>query len=149
MSIAIRECLAQDASAIAELLGQLGYPTTEHEVAHRLIYWDGDAFSKVLVAEQVGRVVGVLAVHAIPYLEKTGRWARIESLAVDDQARQSGVGRALVVAAEGIAQQWGCPAVEVTSMRSRHDAQAFYRHLGYSDACPHAARFWKTLRPPC
>jgi N-acetylglutamate synthase-like GNAT family acetyltransferase len=146
MSIVIREALRHDAGAIAMLLGQLGYPTTQHEVAQRLMYWDSDAFSKVLLADQDGQVVGCLAIHAIPYLEKTGRWARIESLAVDEQARRSGVGRALVDAAETTARQWSCLAVEVTSLRSRHDAHAFYQRLGYSDTCQQSGRFWKIVR---
>jgi GNAT superfamily N-acetyltransferase len=90
-------------------------------------------------------VVGRLALHAVPYLEKTGRWARIESLVVDASSRQSGIGRVLVHAAEAIAHQWGCLAVEVTSRRSRQDAHAFYQRLGYTDSCQQSARFMKTL----
>jgi GNAT superfamily N-acetyltransferase len=89
--------------------------------------------------------MGCLSLHAVPYLEKTGRWARIESLVVDTQARRSGVGAILVEAAESAARQWRCLALEVTSNRQRHDAHAFYQRLGFTDHCGQSGRFLKEL----
>jgi GNAT superfamily N-acetyltransferase len=99
----------------------------------------------ILVAEQNRRLVGCLSLHAIPYFEQTGRWARIESLVVDASARGRGTGRSLVAAAEGAARRWDCLAVEVTSLRSRIDAHAFYARMGYTDVCASSGRFLKTL----
>jgi GNAT superfamily N-acetyltransferase len=140
-----RDADVQDAHDVARLLGQLGYPSTAAEVAERLAYWSADPYSRVLLAIASGEVVGCLSLHAVPYLEKTGRWARIESLVVDVSARGSGTGRLLVAAAEAIAGQWGCLAVEVTSHRSRRDAHAFYQRLGYKDSCEQSGRFLKPL----
>jgi GNAT superfamily N-acetyltransferase len=142
---AIREASIADASAIAALITQLGYPATSSEISDRLAYWLPDATSVILVAEADGRVVGSLSLHAIPYLERTGRWARIESLVIDESARGTGAGRALIAAAEEAARQWNCLTVEVTSSRSRADAHAFYRQMGYSDICDQSGRFLKTL----
>lgn len=145
MTDAVRDAVPADADRIAMLLTQLGYPATGSEVAGRLRYWLDDPFSRVLVADSAGHVVGCLSIHAVPYLEKTGRWARIESLVVDTAARRTGTGQQLVAAAEETARGWGCLAVEVTSTRSRPEAHPFYRRLGFTDRCSQAARYWKTL----
>jgi GNAT superfamily N-acetyltransferase len=141
----IRQITSEDASRIAELLTQLGYPANADEVAQRLAYWLDDPLSRILVAERNTRVIGSLSLHAIPYLERTGRWARVESLVVDSAARRIGVASALVQAAEDTARQWGCLAVEITSARYRDDAHAFYKQLGYTDICDKSARFFKLL----
>jgi N-acetylglutamate synthase-like GNAT family acetyltransferase len=144
--IVVRDATTGDAPQIARLLDQLGYPSTPQQVLERLEYWLVDQHSQVLVAVGPTDVMGCLSLHAVPYLEKSGRWARIESLVVDALARRSGVGAALVEAAESAARHWGCLAVEVTSSRRRHDAHAFYQRLGYTDQCHRSGRFLKELR---
>ncbi len=143
--LVIREATLSDVSSIAALITQLGYPATSSEVSDRLAYWLPDPMSVILVAEADRRVVGCLSLHAIPYLEQTGRWARIESLVVDESVRGTGAGRALVAAAEQTARHWNCLAVEVTSLRSRTGAHAFYREMGYNDVCDQSGRFLKPL----
>jgi GNAT superfamily N-acetyltransferase len=143
--VAIREAEPGDAHQIASLLTQLGYPSTSDQVKERLAYWLPDPMSVILVAEQNRRLLGCLSLHAIPYFEQTGRWARIESLVVDASARGRGTGRSLVAAAEDAARRWNCLAVEVTSLRSRVDAHAFYARMGYTDVCASSGRFFKTL----
>jgi GNAT superfamily N-acetyltransferase len=141
----IREASLADTTAIAALITQLGYPATSNEISDRFKYWLPDPMSVILVAEADGRVIGSLSLHAIPYLERTGRWARIESLVVDESARGTGAGRALIAAAEQTARRWDCLTVEVTSSRSRADAHAFYQQMGYSDICDQSGRFLKPL----
>lgn len=143
--LAVRQAEPGDTHQIAALLTQLGYPSTDDEVTQRLAYWLPDPMSLILIAERAGRVVGCLSLHAIPYLERTGRWARIESLVVDQSTRGRGTGRALVAAAEGAARNWDCLAVEVTSLRTRADAHAFYHRMGYADVCSSSGRFLKAL----
>ena len=143
--VAVRPATSDDATRIAELLTELGYPAVADEVAERLAYWLPDQASRLLVAETGGRVVGSISMHAIPYLERTGCWMRIESLVVDSSLRRAGAGRALMAAAERQARAWGCLQIEVTSKRSRADAHAFYRRLGFDDACERSGRFIKEL----
>jgi len=143
--IAVRPAGSADAPRLAELLTELGYPVGADVVNERLAYWLPDQASRVLVAERSGQVVACISLHAIPYLERTGRWLRIESLVVEAGQRRSGAGRALLAAAEGLAREWGCLLIEVTSLRSRADAHAFYRGQGFTDACEQSGRFVKQL----
>jgi predicted N-acetyltransferase YhbS len=73
--LAVRQALPADAARIADLMTQLGYPATSRDITDRLAYWLPDPMSLILVAENGGRVIGCLSLHAIPYLERTGRWA--------------------------------------------------------------------------
>lgn len=141
----IREATLDDASRLAALISQLGYPANSSEISDRLAYWLPDPMSAILIAEADEQVIGSLSLHAIPYLERTGRWARIESLVIDESARGTGAGRALIAAAEQTARRWNCLTVEVTSLRSRADAHAFYHRLGYRDVCDQSGRFLKPL----
>jgi GNAT superfamily N-acetyltransferase len=144
--LAVRDAEPGYVHQITALLAQLGYPSRDDEVAKRLAsYWLPDPMSLILVAEQDGRLAGCLSLHAIPYLERTGRWARIESLVVDQSCRSRGTGRSLVAAAEDAARNWDCLAIEVTSLRTRTDAHAFYQRMGYADVCASSGRFIKTL----
>jgi GNAT superfamily N-acetyltransferase len=141
----VRDVRPEDADAVAGLLDELGYPSTPAEVRQRLEIWLNESYSRVLVAADDGHVVGSMSVHAIPHLERDGRWLRIESLVVTAGARGTGAGRRLIGAAEQLARSWDCHAIEVTSSRRREDAHAFYRRLGFADVCDRAGRFFKEL----
>jgi GNAT superfamily N-acetyltransferase len=143
--VEVRTAADTDAAAIAALMTQLGYLCSGDDAAARLGYWLAEPMSRVLVAEHDGLVIGCLSLHAVPYLERTGRWARIEGLVIDELARGTGVGRALLRTAENVARQWECLAMEVTSARTRHNAHAFYQRMGYTDVCSRSGRFLKEL----
>jgi GNAT superfamily N-acetyltransferase len=143
--VTIRAAVVTDAPHLADLLTELGYPAGADAVRERLGYWLPDQASRILVAERASRIVGCISLHAIPYLGRTGRWLRIESLVVAEQDRGTGTGRALMAAAEQLAVSWNCLLIEVTSMRSRTRAHAFYRRLGFTDVCDRSGRFVKEL----
>jgi GNAT superfamily N-acetyltransferase len=145
MALGVREVRSEDAGAVAGLLGELGYPSTAAQVRRRLEIWLNEPYSRVLLATDDDRVVGSLSVHAIPHLERDGRWLRVESLVVAAGARGTGAGRLLMRAAEKLARSWDCHAIEVTSSRLREGAHAFYRRLGFADVCHRSGRFWKDL----
>jgi GNAT superfamily N-acetyltransferase len=143
--VCVRSAATADSAVIAGLLTQLGYPCSGEDVGIRLRYWLDDPMSRILLAEREGLVIGCLSMHAVPYLERTGRWARIESLVVDQAAQGTGAGRALLEAAEEVARWWQCLAMEVTSARSRAGAHAFYERMSYADVCGRSGRFVKGL----
>jgi GNAT superfamily N-acetyltransferase len=145
MAVSVRAAAATDAAAIADLMTQLGYPATADDISRRLGYWLRDRASQILLAVCDSTVIGCLSLHAVPYLERTGRWARIESFIIDEAARGGGAGTILLGAAEELAREWGCLTMEVTSSRTREDAHAFYRKSGFSDICAESGRFVKPL----
>lgn len=143
--VSVRAARIADAPALARLLTELGYPQDAEQARSRLTTWAGDTRGVVLVAESDGSPAGVIAAHAIPYLERPGSFARVVALAVDREHRRSGVGRQLLAAVEAWATELDCRELEITSSRARDDAQAFYEALGFVDQCDRAARFKRPL----
>ena len=147
MEISIRDARAVDASGVASLLTQLGYRSSSDEAAERLAEWRESPLSGVIVAADGRRVAGVLAIHAIPFLEHAGRRGRVVCLVVDEAYRGQGLGTRLMAAAEAEARRLGCTDIEVTSSRTRTEAHAFYLRMGYHDCCDRSARFLRPLPP--
>jgi GNAT superfamily N-acetyltransferase len=145
MEISIRDALPGDARGIAALLTELGYPSSSDETAERLAEWRESPLSRVIVAATGHDVAGVLAFHAIPFLEHAGRRGRIVCLVVDEARRGQGVGTRLMQAAESHARRLGCTDIELTSSRDRTEAHAFYQRMGYHDCCDRSARFLQPL----
>lgn len=128
--VSVRLARGSDAWRVAELLTQLGYPTTAQAVAGRLVALADDPCHAVFVAESNDDVCGLIHVglHRSLLAE---REAEIEALVVDAAARGVGVGRALVEQAEQWAREQGCAAMGVRSRSERSGAHAFYTALGY------------------
>jgi RimJ/RimL family protein N-acetyltransferase len=141
----IRPAGVADAAVLARLLTGLGYPQDAEQAAAQLAAWAGDPRGTVLVAELDGDPAGVIAAHAIPYLEQPGSFARVVALAVDAERRRAGIGRRLLGAVEAWAAGLGCHDIEITSRRTRDDASAFYNALGFADLCERSARFKRPL----
>jgi GNAT superfamily N-acetyltransferase len=144
--VRIRPVRATDATVVADLLHQLGYPQDGvAATAKRVGTWTEDPASAAYVAEADGEVLGVVAVHVCPFFERPGHWARLVALVVSDRARRRGVGGQLVAEAESFATGRGCVRMEVTSADRRDDAHAFYRQLGYTDQAGSSTRFLRDL----
>jgi RimJ/RimL family protein N-acetyltransferase len=141
----IRPARPGDAPALAALLAELGRPVTDAQTGERLLAWRLHQSAEVLVLEQAGVAVGVVAVAAIPRLHRDTPMARVGVLAVAPGHRGRGLGRSLLAAAESWARERGCGEVEITSPRERAAAHAFYRRHGYEDRSERAARFVRAL----
>ena len=131
LTVAVRHMRPEDASSVAALTTQLGYPATEEEICRRydLIKERSDAC--LFVAEAGDRVVGWIHVQATYLLECDTR-AEIWGLVVSENARGSGVGRRLVEAAEEWAAMLGLAVMALRSNQLRTGARGFYEHLGYT-----------------
>jgi GNAT superfamily N-acetyltransferase len=143
--VTARAAAADDAAAIARLLTELGYPHSADEARSRLEAWIGGERRLLLVATEDDAPIGLVAVAALPYLERAGSWARIVALAVAASHRRRGVGRTLVAAAEEAAVRWGCVTIEATSARRRLESHPFYLGLGYEDRCRRSALYRREL----
>ncbi len=130
LDVGIRPASAGDASEIARLCGELGYPCAAGEVASRLTALAASASHFVAVAERGGAMVGWVAAEHRVSLESGAR-GEIVGLVVSASARRTGVGRALVFAAEAWAASRGLEVVLVRSNVARAASHPFYETSGY------------------
>lgn len=79
-----------------------------------------------------GAIVGCLQISFLPGLSMQGAWrGQIESVRVAAHRRGRGIGRAFVVWAIERCRERGCRIVQLTTHKSRTDAQRFYASLGF------------------
>jgi GNAT superfamily N-acetyltransferase len=136
---------ASDAMRVAELSGQLGYPSTLAQVALRFRRCSDCCDPGMLVAEDsVGRVIAWI--HVVErFLLQAEPTAEICGLVVDEGARRTGVGRALGAAAERWAVAHGFSEIVVRTNVERPEAPLFYRSVGY-DLAKTSRKFRKRLQ---
>jgi GNAT superfamily N-acetyltransferase len=122
----IRPFRPADMTTVRALLCQLEYDVGIEELAARFarVLKTGD--HHVAVAEQDGRVAGVLHVFARPALEKPCE-AVVQALVVEEGMRGLGLGRAMREA-EAWAASRGLASVALHT----RNAQGFYAPLGYA-----------------
>jgi GNAT superfamily N-acetyltransferase len=127
----LRSAVRSDASAIAALSGQLGYPASSDEVARRLDRILDDPDSRVIVAELSGAgPVGWIHADVVSRLT-ADPFAEIGGVVVAHGHRGEGIGRELLVAAEEWAAERGCRTVRIRSDVKRERSHRFFTDLGY------------------
>ncbi|MCV3276655.1 GNAT family N-acetyltransferase [Aeromonas hydrophila] len=136
----IRPAYVEDVVAMADLLGQLGYPVSPQVLRDRWLA--PDPAREVLVACLGEAIAGVLVWHWLSPLHVAPAWGLISALVVDEGARGRGVGADLLVAAEERARAQGCSQLELSSSLKREGAHRFYLAQGYVER---PKRFVKTV----
>lgn len=132
-----------DASDVAELLSQLGYPCTRDEAIERIAVLREDPRHDLLLAELDGHACGLIASHTRYSLTRGNLLTRITALVVATSCYRQGIGRLLLREVERRARRDGVGRVEVASNIRRTDAHDFYRACGYSDGS--SVKFVKML----
>lgn len=127
----LRAAVAGDAAAIARLAGQLGYDVPAEAVAERLAVLRGHGGEVLVAVSPDGRVLGWMGLRVHVSLTSP-REAEIASLVVDAPARNLGLGRRFIDAAETWARANHMNAVRVLSNTRRLDAHRFYDRSGYA-----------------
>lgn len=128
---AVRLAQRRDSDRIADLAGQLGYPSTGEEVRKRLSQMQDPNQYAVFVAElTAGQIAGWIGVYVFRAVELETA-AEINGLIVEEDIRSCGVGKTLLDAAEGWARSVGCDAISVRSNVTRDHAHRFYIANGY------------------
>jgi N-acetylglutamate synthase-like GNAT family acetyltransferase len=129
--IEVRHARQDDAHSIQALLAQLGYEMSYDSLCVRLGELAESRNNPVLIASDMGLVVGLIAMHWSQMLHARRPVARIATLAVRHGARGRGIGQQLVEHGAELARRAGCEILEVTTAQHRIDAQKFYQSIGF------------------
>ena len=91
-----------------------------------------DPNHQLIVAESDGRVIGTLHLMYLPSISfQGGLRAQIESVRVDKEVRNLGIGSEMMKWAIEHAKERGAHVVQLTTHLSRKDAHRFYERLGF------------------
>lgn len=127
----IRAPHEKDHARLADLAGQLSYPSTPQEISHRLAAMANSPEHAAFVAEMPnGEIAGWIAVFILRGLEINPR-GEISGFIVDQRFRSQAVGKHLLAHAEQWVRDQGCDAVGLRSNVIRDRAHAFYLREGY------------------
>jgi GNAT superfamily N-acetyltransferase len=129
--VAIRDARREDSEAVAELLGELGYPTDARRFERRLERIERDPSSRLFVAVVNDRVAGLAGFHQLPLVEHDEPGCQLTALVVGKAYHRTGVGSELVRTVERETRSRGGRRVLVNTARHRDDAHAFYERLGF------------------
>jgi GNAT superfamily N-acetyltransferase len=129
-SVVLRPATPADSERIAALFTDEGYPAGPSDIVSRLERFDSP-YSRVVVADHDGELLGFVAFHALPRFEHDDRIVRVLALVVDGSARERGVGRLLMDEAERAAREVTAAFVEVTAGHHRAEARHLFESLGY------------------
>jgi GNAT superfamily N-acetyltransferase len=130
-TVRIRRARISDAPQLAELSGQLGYPTTAAEITKRMRKLKPASQNALFVAESPGSGVVGWAHVSVTHLVEVGTRAELNGLVVGEGQRSLGAGARLLEAAEEWARKQGCPSMSVRSNVIRDRAHKFYERQGY------------------
>ena len=140
----VRHARAADAGALYAFACRLALDHAPARDAYDRALRDSlsDERSLVLVAEADGRPVGSLVAGLLPMPLYGARLAFLQELYVDEAARGTGIGRALIDAFDAWARERG--AVVEALGTSRPPAMAFYERLGF--VTRPTTYFWRRVR---
>jgi GNAT superfamily N-acetyltransferase len=128
----IRPAQPRDHARIADLAGQLSYPSTPQQIERRLQDINNSVQAAVFVAElETGEIAGWIAVFVYRTVEADAR-AEVSGLVVDELFRSQRVGERLLARAEEWALEHGCQYIGLRSNVIRDRAHAFYERHGYA-----------------
>jgi len=120
-----------DELRVSNLITELGYFATPHEVRQRFESLDPERHANLVAENSQGWVVAWIHVTVKESMVSPAT-AEVAALVVNDACRGFGIGRRLVGAAQEWAQQRGLKTLRVSSNVLREDSHGFYQRLGFS-----------------
>jgi GNAT superfamily N-acetyltransferase len=127
----IRQARPQDYARIAELAGQLTYPSSAEQIAERLDGMRRSQENAVFVAQlPSGEIAAWVAIFVYRVVEADAR-AEISGFVVDEHFRSHRVGMFLLARVERWARENGCRVIGLRSNVVRDRAHSFYERHGY------------------
>lgn len=131
-AITVRSIAVDDAAAVAELSGQLGYAASPDEVRERIermLPLHEDHLALAACVED--KVIGWVEAEIVRHLQSAPH-ALITGLVVKEEARSLGVGKRLCEKAEQWSRRKGISIIRVTSRMTRERAHRFYLREGFT-----------------
>jgi GNAT superfamily N-acetyltransferase len=127
----IRSAQSADVEALANLMTELGYPTSSEQMRRRFEAISDDPSYATLIAEREGEVLAMVGLRFERSYESDDACTRIRAFVVGSEHRERGVGRALISVAEDWARRRGARDVMLAAHKRRTDAHRFYLSMGY------------------
>ena len=135
MEIAIRSAQPEDATEIVKLISE--HASAAGESTTLTSEYVGEYLcspsSRILLAVTEGRIAGLLSWSLRPDLYHAGNTCLIQELIVTEQARDQGIGGALMAGLFARLMDCNCVEVSVAVMPDNLRTQKFYRSHGLSD----------------
>lgn len=132
MNILVRTAVKEDATAIAGLSTQLGYPISPEATMDNLSIILQNNTETIFVAQHENKIIGWIGVYKTVHLA-TGPHCEIGGLVVDTDYHRKGVGKKLADKARQWSQQQGYHLLRVHCNVKRKDAHRFYHQLGFTE----------------
>lgn len=138
--LSFRDARQEDISAIVSLLAHddLGKTRERDDGAHDAAYRsafdaiDQDPRNRLIVADLDGRVVGCMQVTEIPHMTFCGgKRLQVEGVRIDHQFRSKDLGGQMMRWAIHFGRETRCHLVQLTTNKTREDAQRFYEKSGF------------------
>lgn len=138
--IQFREATSEDLVTIVKMLADDPIGSQRESTQEPLLPSYLDAFSAIaqdknnelILATIEEKVVGVIQITFIPYINRKGSWrALIEGVRTATDYRSQGIGRKMFEWAIEKAKQRNCHIVQLTSDKRRPNAIRFYESLGF------------------
>ena len=129
MSMNIRKYQRSDYDGLIALLGK----EYKSNISQQVLEKNYISSSKtILIADDNGRVAGCTFVELQTDYIRPRKIAYVTYVAVDQNFRKQGIGRALIQSVEEICGEKHCDAIELTSANYRTEAHSFYQSLGFT-----------------
>lgn len=131
--ILIREYNPSDINVLAELMGDLGYPTSLGDMSRRMSNIESNPYCFTFVATWKEQVVGMIGVRLLINYEIDDSVTQISALVVNKEYQGRGIGKSLLNFIEEWSRSKGSNILYLTSgtKEERKPAHEFYKEMGF------------------
>ncbi|MFZ7103070.1 MAG: GNAT family N-acetyltransferase [Peptococcaceae bacterium] len=129
----IREAVLEDVQDVVELALDMGYEITKEGIMPVLKHHIDNPDYYLLIADDAGRVVGMVGFNIKYYLHREKPVLYVGSMVVREALRGKGIGRKLMEKVEEIARRRNSNSIQLNSNKRRKAAHQFYEKLGFSE----------------
>jgi N-acetylglutamate synthase-like GNAT family acetyltransferase len=139
MVLSIREATDKDIPSILNLLYELErpQPLDEKEIKifkNKIHDYFSDSKKVILVAEQDGKIVGIVSIIYLQRLNRAKLEMHIPELIVTEKLRYLGIGKKLMQYCIDLAKKKDCYRIRLESGNQRKESHKFYKSIGFEQS---------------